>query len=432
MTRIRQLTDFLCFCSALAGSTKSRNLGRRQPSPGFLAGFKENEDFTIRPWLIHRAERDDHGVSYQAILSGRGLYGALPGAKSSPDTFILPSSLPVDLNAIYIDQKIFRQAIGALFRRIRDSQDYDYVLVDTRGGFAFESTDVCAVADSFIVITEANYTAFYQDRNLVDRIAKAGRELGQKPLLRAIIVNKATGGEEKFRAAIRNEFGIRMEDTYSVTLDLEAIRIYKSQQIIYRRAPASPFAFDTLRAFADILRIVTCQWPEERVRRWNEIVEEVKSEIAKRNRFKEEQESQDKEKARLLPNLQAENQQLQTTLRATREILDQTRRDSNQLVETIRLQHAQTQEALERERSAAEQRAKERDEELRGRLRLSEDVQRNLRRRVLLVSMLLLLALVAAIFSQWEYLRTANHAVRAQSEGFKRKTKRLKRKRRRN
>jgi len=57
------------------------------------------------------------------------------------------------------------------------------------------------------VVTEAHYTAFYQDRNLVNRIIDAAVQIGTKPLLRAFIVNKATqGNEESFRAALENEF----------------------------------------------------------------------------------------------------------------------------------------------------------------------------------------------------------------------------------
>ena len=65
------------------------------------------------------------------------------------------------------------------------------------GGFAFESTDVCALADSFIVVTEPDVTSFYQDRNLLRRIGDAGRwprrEAGPRgPLLAAARVGTGT------------------------------------------------------------------------------------------------------------------------------------------------------------------------------------------------------------------------------------------------
>ena len=115
-------------------------------------------------------------MTYNAIISGRGLYG--DGVLNLP-------AVP-DLN-----QEIFRAGLRHLFDQLRESGEYDYVLVDTRGGFAFESTDLCALADSYIVITEPDYTSFYQDRNLVSRVSAAARDVGAPSLLRAMIVNKA-------------------------------------------------------------------------------------------------------------------------------------------------------------------------------------------------------------------------------------------------
>src|SRR5262249_19196884 len=80
------------------------------------------------------------------------------------------------------DRVTFQHGVSALFRRLRDQREYDYVLVDSRGGFSFESTDVAAAADSFVLVTEATYTNFYQDRNLIDRINNAAAEMGRRSL----------------------------------------------------------------------------------------------------------------------------------------------------------------------------------------------------------------------------------------------------------
>ena len=54
-----------------------------------------------------------------------------------------------------------------------------------------------------------------------------------------------------------------------VALDLNATAVYKVQRVIYRDAKASHFAYDSLRAFQQILRVVTSQWPEDRAWKWN-------------------------------------------------------------------------------------------------------------------------------------------------------------------
>ena len=91
---------------------------------------------------------------------------------------------------------MYQTVLDTLFENLRSSGEFDYVIVDTRGGFAFESADTCAFADSFLIVTEADYTSFYQDRNLVRRINDAAKHNERRPILRGIFVNKATEGDE--------------------------------------------------------------------------------------------------------------------------------------------------------------------------------------------------------------------------------------------
>jgi MinD-like ATPase involved in chromosome partitioning or flagellar assembly len=333
---------------------------------GFLKGYEAKSKQKVEPRLIHRIGTDDHNLSYNALISGRGLYGAIPARNESVAPIKMPAgSSPVESNFLQLPRETFQRAIRSLFEDLRKHGDYDYVLVDTRGGFSFESTDVCAAADSFIIVTEANYTSFYQDRNLIDRITEAATQMQARPLLRGVIINKATQGEEEsFRATLVNEFGIRMEDTFVVALDFEAVKVYKTQQIIYVQAPASQFAFDSLRAFAEILRIVTGQWPEERVKKWNEIVEKVKTAISSRNQELAAQEVQAQLQIKRFEQIQTDNHRLEADLQNTRDLLEQTKVSSNELLETLKKQHAQSEQTLEKERLAAEERAREKHDEL--------------------------------------------------------------------
>jgi MinD-like ATPase involved in chromosome partitioning or flagellar assembly len=230
-------------------------------------------------------EAGDSGVIYQAIISdGESIYGD-PAGLNEP---VVPA----------LTRDMFRHAVRAFFDTLRSDESpeaFDYVIVDTRGGFAFESTDICALADSFIVVTEPDYTSFYQDRNLVDRINTAGQELQQKSLIRAAIVNKATEGkEENFRLALQREFNLRFEDTYALPLDPETISGYRTQQIPYMVAPGSDFSNATLAAFADIFQFVTGAWAEDRVDRWNELVQMVSTAAAARKSKREKADAERK------------------------------------------------------------------------------------------------------------------------------------------
>jgi MinD-like ATPase involved in chromosome partitioning or flagellar assembly len=251
---------------------------------GALHQFQATKEMSVVPRRINRAGSDragDHGVTYQAIISGRGLYG---------DDLVKSPTIP------QLDQPTFREAVNKLFSNIRAADQFDYVIIDTRGGFSFESTDVCALADSFILVTDADITSFYQNRNLVKRISSASLEIPSKTLLRSIIVNRATEGfntpgpinldqvEYSFRVQLEREFPVKVKDTHPVPADIEVLLAYKTQRMPYLAAPASLFSFATLTAFGRILRIVTSKWSDKQVQQWNELVASVSEAVEKRNK----------------------------------------------------------------------------------------------------------------------------------------------------
>lgn len=264
----------------------------------------------VDPYRINRSSGENsHRVIYQAIISGKQLYGDIPAAE-------LRSPVPP------LNRETFRNEVASLFDWLRDQKAYDYVLVDTRGGFAFETTDVCALSDSFIVVTEPDYTSFYQDRNLVSQISFAAKDMDVKPLLRAIIVNKATEISEmtpelnldklerSFRLELSKEFPISFEDTYSIPLDFDALKAYKSHMIPFLHAPASIFSFALLNAFSDILRIVTNRWNQERIEAWNQLVDDVNKEISEQRETEAQGEAERQQLTKEFKNLREENKNL--------------------------------------------------------------------------------------------------------------------------
>jgi uncharacterized protein YjbI with pentapeptide repeats/MinD-like ATPase involved in chromosome partitioning or flagellar assembly len=294
------------------GTKQISNFELRNTFTGILSEFQRTGALTFESRTIHRIGPEDHGVSYNAIVSGRGLYGD----EESLTRLAVPD----------LDRSLFRAGLRALFQALRDSNEYDYILVDTRGGFAFESTDVCALADSFIVVTEPDYTSFYQDRNLVRRINQSTQEVSSPSLLRAFIVNKAIEGfqqhgpldlskiERSFRLELTKEFPVRIEDTHPIPIDIEALKTYKTQKMIYTAAPDSLFSFSTLSAFSDIIQIVTSRWSGEQVDQWNRLVLQVSTAVGKKNELTQQREQEElsrkNELAQLRLALAAQNERL--------------------------------------------------------------------------------------------------------------------------
>ncbi len=257
---------------------------------------------TPQPAKIDRDLKGDpsqHGVRYEALIADLGIYGDRLRGGRRPG----------------LERARYRTTVGEYFDRLRAAGEFDYVLIDTRGGFTFESTDLCALADSFIIVTDADYTSFYQDRNLLSLVSDAAKELERRPLLRSIVVNRATEEDERsFRLELTREFPILFEQTHAIPLDIEVFKAYKTQAMPLVSVPASHFCHAMLGAFAEILSIVTAEWPRERVTRWNELVDAVSKAIEERNA--EAETEQRKRSARLdeLERLSRQSKEAEETI----------------------------------------------------------------------------------------------------------------------
>jgi len=230
-----------------------------------FAGALQDAQGSFETRTIYRSAKDDHQVDYDALICGREIYGDVPSSEG----------------LVARDQ--YWESVRSLFEKIRDSAQFDYVIVDTRGGFGFRSTDVCALADSYLMVTEADRTSFYQDRNLAARIDEAAESMGEQAVLRGVLVNKVVGDVDSFRNTLEAALPVTFKQTYPIPVDVKAIEAHQRQQIPYVSCPASKFAYATLKAFADIFEVVISRWCEDRVGRWNEFVETIKQAITEHN-----------------------------------------------------------------------------------------------------------------------------------------------------
>ena len=90
---------------------------------GYLDRFRENGESSFEVRCLERSAPGDHGVDYHILISGKALYGEL-------DTEVHASTVTE------LGRESFRAAIQRLFEELHELP-YDYVLVDTRGGFGF-------------------------------------------------------------------------------------------------------------------------------------------------------------------------------------------------------------------------------------------------------------------------------------------------------
>ncbi len=290
-----------------AGFNQAKAIPSNSTLTGILHQYKEQGSFQFKPCQINRnSHPDDHGVRYDAIISSRQLYGD-------------QSEISQDAESIQPDRESYSKVIQTIFDSLRSNAEFDYVIVDTRGGFSSQSTDVSALADSYIVVTEADVTSFYQNRNLIKYIDTAASGFGQKAVLRSIIVNKSTqfnsaadgfdldNLESSFRLQLEREFPIDYKSTHPLPLSIDALRVQKSQQIPLRNALDSDFSYAFLVAFHEILSVVTQPWTQEQVAGWNYLVESVNLAIQKRNDELEKGEREEQEQHKELEKLRKDN-----------------------------------------------------------------------------------------------------------------------------
>ncbi len=349
------------------GREQLANFAPESTFTGLLDRHEKTGAMQPKAHSVHRTR--DHGLSYDVIISDRYLYGDAPQSER-------PYGSSIDRQ---FERRVFQQAVRAFFDSIRSSGQYDYVLVDSRGGFSFESTDVAAAGDSFVVVTEATFTNFYQDRNLVDRIGEAAELMQRQAVLRGVIINKSTDpGEEvdvarsgKFledraaavqprEASYRNElvreFGIRFEDTYCVALDLDALRAYKEQKSVFRVAPASRFAYDALQAFQRILKVVTSQWADDRIERWDKLIGQIDAAIQANNEEADAiTRAREQEAARVLA-MEAERDRLRTELERAQAAQAQEQKRQDLLLSEFRSQEAVREQRFAREMEETQRR----------------------------------------------------------------------------
>jgi MinD-like ATPase involved in chromosome partitioning or flagellar assembly len=345
----------------LLGPDGKDNMGSFEPSntlAGVISHYSATGKLKFGVRQVYRNGPHDHGVVYDALISGRYLYGqgfVTANQAESPPANVDQAAPTTALNAIpTVERRTFQSAVRQLFDALRSQGEYDYVVVDTRGGFSFESTDLCALGDSFLVVVEADPTSFYQTSNLVQRIDDAAGEAGSKSVLRGFLINKAVDGlaesgdldlskvEWSFRNALIRQFPIlKYSDTYPVPADLQVLQSYKDQMVPLLASPASLFTYATLTAYSNIFQLVTSRWTKEQVQGWQSLVNSVAEAIRQRNeeaeRRKRAQEAEEAE----IKRLRETSAQSEQRIRDLQAQIEQLRKD-------VDLAHAQAAAELSR------------------------------------------------------------------------------------
>jgi len=156
--------------------------------------------------------------------------------------------------------------LGKICERFRHA--YDYILIDTRGGYDYSSKIPATLADGYVVALEADSISVQQVLGLKTGIDEFSRNVnkfwdsyefagdGAIPNARHLgfIVNKALftpQAGEAFSSSLTSLFGGRVFGT--IPADRNAIRSYQNRDIPYQKFEGTDFSYYSVTAFSNLL-----------------------------------------------------------------------------------------------------------------------------------------------------------------------------------
>jgi len=192
------------------------------------------------------------GIAYQAIISNEKVWkGGVPDDRFLGGVTSSGSEMP----PLVINYYNFLNKLCKRFRK-----EFDYIIIDTRGGYDFTSAAPALVADGYIVVIEADKISVEQVAGFKEKIDEFANMIGDKTgdkkeaFLKGFIINKAIFSpedmgfpEDLLRRYEAKTFGV-------IPFDRNAIRAYqlKDVPLSFEKYQDSNFCFYTLKALGRV------------------------------------------------------------------------------------------------------------------------------------------------------------------------------------
>ena len=201
---------------------------------------------------------------------------------SSPQVFGGTSD---NVNGIlgYETQQKYKSSLDRLFDAIHQDGSYDYVIVDTRGGFDYATALVAQHIDSLILVTEPDQSSLNQSSRLAESILYARRTQEKSALFKGLIVNKSTHrirSEEKtwiedaeldFRTSFERHVGLPYKSHFVLPLDSSVVVCYRDSLVPALHSPGSIFSLSLFHAFTELFSSQIGKWENKSLENWKAI-----------------------------------------------------------------------------------------------------------------------------------------------------------------
>jgi cellulose biosynthesis protein BcsQ len=128
----------------------------------------------------------------------------------------------------------------------RFRKEYDYIIIDSRGGADTRASVAAVVADSIVIVTEPGEVAGKQDLSFVHSLRTLSQQIGRSVGGVSIIYNRVLGSERDQRKEKRpSDLTVIGRLPISETV----VQCYRNTELVFERKPLDPFCIEAIRAF---------------------------------------------------------------------------------------------------------------------------------------------------------------------------------------
>jgi hypothetical protein len=128
----------------------------------------------------------------------------------------------------------------------RFRREYDYIIIDSRGGADTRASVAAVVADSIVIVTEPGEVAGKQDMSFVHSLRTLALQIGRSVGGVSVIYNRVLGSERDQRRERRpSDLTVIGRLPISETV----VECYRNTELVFERRPLDPFCIEAVRAF---------------------------------------------------------------------------------------------------------------------------------------------------------------------------------------
>jgi len=129
----------------------------------------------------------------------------------------------------------------------RFKYEYDYILIDSRGGADTRAAAAAVIADSIVIVTEPGEVAGKQDLSFVRSLRELSTSLGRPMSKVAFIYNRVIDGE-RARATPKEDLPV----IGRLPISQQVVQCYRNTELIFESHPMDPFCVEAVRAFGKV------------------------------------------------------------------------------------------------------------------------------------------------------------------------------------